>query len=76
MYKIQLKDIHNHLVTIYFTHSLTVYKTEDGNTHIVDGNNGEWIIPKDYYTHKQILEIIDDVISGVDYKWRNWEKYE
>lgn len=73
MYKIQFKDIHNVLVTIYFTHSLSVRETPEGHTCILDGlhNNGGWIIPKSKYTHKEILEIIDDVISGVDYKWKN-----
>ena len=71
MYKIQFKDIHNHLVTIYFTHSLTVYTTVDGDSRIVDGNNGEWVIPKVYHTYKQIIEIIDEVISGVKYNWKD-----
>lgn len=71
MYKIQFKDISNVLVTIYFTHSLTVYKTKEGDTRILDNNNCDWIVPKEYHTHKQIIEIIDDVIRGVEYDWKD-----
>ena len=73
MYKIQLKDIDSNTVTIYFTHSISVYQNSKGDTIILDGlhNNGGWVIPKVYHTHKQILEIIDDVIRGVEYKWKD-----
>ena len=70
---IQLKDIDSNTVTIYFTHSISVYQNSKGDTIILDGlhNNGGWVIPKVYHTHKQILEIIDDVIRGVEYKWKD-----